>query len=391
MDRAATRAPEQRRLSVPDLSPQLPRPTAGAAKAGVALIASMLLAACSAQNRTQAALPAAAAPEITAATASADGTAAAQASKPSASPATGRTIAGRKTGGSASGLASWYGARFHGRRTANGEIYDLRALTAAHPSLPLPSYARITNVSNGRSIVVRVNDRGPFHRGRAVDVSQRAAEVLGFKNAGVGNVKIDYVGRAAPEGTDERKLLATYQEFGQPRLPEGVQIAGLKPIADAELARGAGGETQIAAAPAPVAQAAPAPALVAANAGQTAQQAGAAPQPTVAVAAYAPVASTGSVAPVRSRAAPAEPARSAAAGEQKSTPAKRTVQPSEPVLASSAPQLRPSVAEDSGAPKPAAPSAGVSARIAASFEGFGSSAFDSAPQQSFGAAFASER
>jgi rare lipoprotein A len=73
------------------------------------------------------------------------------------------------------GLASWYGRKFHGRRTANGEVYDMYAMTAAHPTLPLPSYARIRNPANGREVVVRVNDRGPFHRGRIVDLSYTAA------------------------------------------------------------------------------------------------------------------------------------------------------------------------------------------------------------------------
>ena len=74
-----------------------------------------------------------------------------------------------------SGLASWYGRKFHGRRTANGEVYDMYAMTAAHPTLPLPSYARIRNPANGREIIVRINDRGPFHKGRIVDLSYTAA------------------------------------------------------------------------------------------------------------------------------------------------------------------------------------------------------------------------
>ena len=78
-------------------------------------------------------------------------------------------------------MASWYGAEFHGRRTANGEIFDQRALTAAHPTLPLPSYVRVTNLDNDRSLVVRVNDRGPYRHGRLIDVSERAAEMLGFQ------------------------------------------------------------------------------------------------------------------------------------------------------------------------------------------------------------------
>ncbi|MFD1333939.1 septal ring lytic transglycosylase RlpA family protein, partial [Methylopila musalis] len=126
------------------------------------------------------------------------------------------------------GLASWYGGKFHGRRTANGEIYDKTALTAAHPSLPLPSYVRVTNVSNGRSVVVRVNDRGPFHKGRLIDVSARTADMLGFRSSGVGAVKVDYVGPADPQGSDERKLLASYRDPAAP-LGGGVQMASLDP------------------------------------------------------------------------------------------------------------------------------------------------------------------
>ena len=81
------------------------------------------------------------------------------------------------------GLASWYGDNFHGRLTANGEVYDMEGLTAAHPTMPLPSYARVTNLSNGRSVVVRVNDRGPYARNRIIDVSSTVARVLDFKRA----------------------------------------------------------------------------------------------------------------------------------------------------------------------------------------------------------------
>src|SRR5450432_1419953 len=82
---------------------------------------------------------------------------------------------------SAEGMASWYGDDFHGRLTANGEVFDMGSLTAAHPTLPMPSYARVTNLSNGKSLVVRVNDRGPYHGNRVMDVSSRAADLLEFK------------------------------------------------------------------------------------------------------------------------------------------------------------------------------------------------------------------
>jgi rare lipoprotein A len=114
------------------------------------------------------------------------------------------------------GLASWYGDAFQGRRTANGEIYDKESISAAHPTMPLPSYARVTNLGNGHSIVVRVNDRGPYHGGRVMDVSSRVADALDFKGAGTAHVKVEYIGRAALEGSDDSKLLATLRVDGAP-------------------------------------------------------------------------------------------------------------------------------------------------------------------------------
>ncbi|MFC3705933.1 septal ring lytic transglycosylase RlpA family protein [Devosia honganensis] len=111
---------------------------------------------------------------------------------------------------SASGTASWYGADFHGRRTANGEIFSANAITAAHPTLPLPSYVRVTNQDNGRSVVVRVNDRGPYVSGRIIDLSHRAASMLGYVNKGSANVQVEYVGQAPLEGDDTRMLVASY-------------------------------------------------------------------------------------------------------------------------------------------------------------------------------------
>src|SRR5438067_4824855 len=110
------------------------------------------------------------------------------------------------------GVASWYGSDFHGRSTANGEIFDAEAISAAHPTLPLPSYVRVTNLANGRSIVVRVNDRGPYAHDRLIDVSVRTAELLDFYGHGVARVKVEYVGRAPLEGSDDRKLIATLRE-----------------------------------------------------------------------------------------------------------------------------------------------------------------------------------
>lgn len=111
----------------------------------------------------------------------------------------------------ARGTASWYGSDFHGRRTANGEIFSANAITGAHPTLPLPSYVRVTNLDNGRSLVVRINDRGPFLHGRIIDLSHRAAEMLGYVNNGMANVEVNYVGRAPLEGDDTRRLIATFE------------------------------------------------------------------------------------------------------------------------------------------------------------------------------------
>jgi rare lipoprotein A len=117
---------------------------------------------------------------------------------------------------SAVGMASWYGAAFHGRRTANGEVYDMASLSAAHPTMPLPSYARVTNLGNGYSVIVRVNDRGPYHGGRVMDVSSRVAEVLDMKAMGTARVKVEYVGPAPMEGSDDSQLLASLRTDGSP-------------------------------------------------------------------------------------------------------------------------------------------------------------------------------
>jgi rare lipoprotein A len=91
------------------------------------------------------------------------------------------------------GVASWYGKKFHGQRTASGEPYDMYAMTAAHPTLPIPSYARITRVASGRSIIVRINDRGPFHQGRMIDLSYAAALKLGFAHLGSAEVELESI------------------------------------------------------------------------------------------------------------------------------------------------------------------------------------------------------
>ena len=109
------------------------------------------------------------------------------------------------------GAASWYGDAFHGRLTANGEVYDMTHLTAAHPTMPLPSYARVTNTTNGHSVIVRVNDRGPYANNRIIDLSKRAAELLDYQHAGVAKVKVEYVGRAPLHGQDDQYLMASYR------------------------------------------------------------------------------------------------------------------------------------------------------------------------------------
>jgi rare lipoprotein A len=97
------------------------------------------------------------------------------------------------------GLASWYGKRYHGQKTSSGEVYDMYAMTAAHPTLPIPSYVRVTNLANGRSVVVRINDRGPFRSARIIDVSYVAAHKLGFIQAGQAQVEVEAIlpGRTA--------------------------------------------------------------------------------------------------------------------------------------------------------------------------------------------------
>lgn len=106
------------------------------------------------------------------------------------------------------GIASWYGPDFHGKATANGERYDMNALTAAHRTLPMPTIVRVTNLENGKSIRLRVNDRGPYARGRIIDLSKRAAQLLGFHANGTARVRVQYEGRgevgaAPPQDDDE--------------------------------------------------------------------------------------------------------------------------------------------------------------------------------------------
>jgi len=130
----------------------------------------------------------------------------------------------------AEGMASWYGDDFHGRQTANGEIFDMTALTAAHPTLPMPCYVRVTNIRNGKSLILRVNDRGPYHGNRLIDVSTRAAKLLEFDGYGVARVRVEYVGRAPLEGSDDRLLEATLRTGVPAPAPSAVMVASARPF-----------------------------------------------------------------------------------------------------------------------------------------------------------------
>lgn len=133
------------------------------------------------------------------------------------------------------GAGSWYGADFHGRSTANGEIYNMNALTAAHPTLPLPSYVTVTNLANNRTVLLRVNDRGPYVAGRIIDLSRAAARALGYEQSGTAPVRVRYAGRAPLDGNDsrERQFLAAQPWAGgqiaaaqSPAKPYAVQPYG---------------------------------------------------------------------------------------------------------------------------------------------------------------------
>ena len=132
------------------------------------------------------------------------------------------------------GVASWYGADFHGRKTANGEVFDAKALTAAHPTLPLPCYAYVTNLANGRTVLVRVNDRGPYVNDRLIDMSYAAAKQLGYIDQGRARVRVRFAGLAPLNGDDsrERQFLAS-QERGQ-RPDQWAPVAPARQYAAAE-------------------------------------------------------------------------------------------------------------------------------------------------------------
>jgi len=139
------------------------------------------------------------------------------------------------------GIGSWYGPNFHGKPTANGEVFDENLITAAHPTLPMPIYARVTNLENGRSLVVRINDRGPFVSDREIDLSRRSAELLGYLNQGTARVRVQYLRRAPLEGdlpdiqtvTADDSFVAPPPEQPSDRAPvaamptQAVQVASL--------------------------------------------------------------------------------------------------------------------------------------------------------------------
>lgn len=122
------------------------------------------------------------------------------------------------------GIASWYGEQFHAKRTANGEVYDMNSVTAAHKTLPLPSYVQVTNLDNGRSLVVRVNDRGPYVNGRIIDLSRRSAQLLGMDRAGVAKVRVKVI--SPPDGT--------FMVAGKPVTEPENQVATAVPVAAVE-------------------------------------------------------------------------------------------------------------------------------------------------------------
>jgi rare lipoprotein A len=138
------------------------------------------------------------------------------------------------------GIASWYGADFHGMLTANGEVFDRNGVSGAHPTLPMPVNVRVTNLQNGRSLVVRVNDRGPFINGRVIDLSEHAADLLGFRIGGTARVRVTYLGRADLYGPG---LAPPIQEtppeiaMAVPAVPvTGVDAMALPPVTGAKVA-----------------------------------------------------------------------------------------------------------------------------------------------------------
>jgi rare lipoprotein A len=245
-------------------------------------------------------------------------------------------------GYSETGIASYYGGEgqgvnFHGRNTANGEVYDMNALTAAHQTLPMPSLVRVTNLENGRSVVLRVNDRGPFARGRIIDVSRRSAQLLGFEGQGTARVRVEIL-------ADESRSLKAAMLRGGPAASE-TQVAAAMPrasIASDALPPPAGARastgTAVAALPPPSATLPPAETTTATsgrNKGKIVQQPVARPAaPVVAQPAQpAPAAAPARGQTATSRVAPAAPVTEVAAlpvPQQPSATAMVTVNPVQP-------------------------------------------------------------
>ena len=118
------------------------------------------------------------------------------------------------------GIGSWYGTKFHGRNTSNGEVYDMYKMTAAHKTLPIPSYVKVTNLNNGRSVIVRVNDRGPFHAGRIIDLSYAAAKKIGYSSHGTAPVEVEAIQPADYQpNTVQEPVLAQQQSKENYALP----------------------------------------------------------------------------------------------------------------------------------------------------------------------------
>ncbi len=134
----------------------------------------------------------------------------------------------------ARGLASWYGKRYHGRKTSTGEVYDMYGMTAAHATLPIPSYVRVVNPANGKSVVVRVNDRGPFHKERLIDLSYAAAHRLGIIGNGSGMVEVEAIDTRPPEQATIQKVPEVPQEKPVVAAGSYVQAGAFRSRANAE-------------------------------------------------------------------------------------------------------------------------------------------------------------
>ncbi len=162
------------------------------------------------------------------------------------------------------GIASWYGSDFHGKYTANGEIFDMNEVTAAHKTLPMPSLVRVTNLENGRSIIVRVNDRGPFVNGRIIDLSRRASQLLGTERQGTAKVRVQMVGPATGDPDVRQPVAPTLAEDKPPVVaaPRATVTAEALPVPP-----GARGQ----ATPAPPTRAAPPPSATTVIAASNAQ------------------------------------------------------------------------------------------------------------------------